>query len=289
MKGLKRKALVLGCAALPMLCQAEIKPISDSAMGNVTGQGGITIELQTKIHMDQFKYTDQGSFAVNNIDIGGANSTSFFPELESGNPNYWQGTNTNLLDNIKVNLDFAGNGDAIANMLVGVFSPVDFKITTGNWNLEGNAGTTTLVSNFKMVGLLGAGTIRVLNQQKKLSVRVGFAISDLEADFPIAGIGIRNMRVTGECYNAPGAACGNFGAGTYGSPQLLDLFSDNTFYIYKATSTMPGSGHWGMDVSIPSFKASMEIGQVLVGGNSIGSLDVYQLELHNTNLLVYGH
>lgn len=287
MRGLTRKLLVLGMAALPVLCHAQISPLADSTMGNVTGQAGLTIELQTKIHIDQFKYTDQGSFSINNIDIGGANTNSFFPELGVSD---LAGTNPGPnLDNIKLNIDMTSSGDAIINMLPISFSAVDFKITTGQWDLQGTAGTTELISNFNMVGLLGSGTIRVLNAQNKLSVRLGFAVSDLDFDMPIVGFGIRNMQITGECYNAPGAACGNFGAGTYGSPQLLDLFSDNTFYIYKATSSMPNSGHTGMDVNIPSFKASMTIGQVLMGGQSIGSLDIYQFELHNTNLVVYGH
>ncbi len=274
MKGLKRKGLVLGALALPILCHAEIKPLTDAAMSNVTGKGGVTIQLETRLTMNQVKYTDQGSLAINNITIGGANTSSFFPEMGIAN---LAGSNPgNTLDNIKLNIDLARNGDAIINMLPISFYAVDFKITTGQWNLEGTGGTTTVANNLNLVGLLGSGTVRVINSSHKISVRLGFAVSDFDVDLPIMAVGIRNMRITGENYDP-------------NVPQVLDLFSDNTFYIYKTISTMPGSNHESMAIDVPSFKADMTIGSLLVGGQTIGSVKLDNFELHNTTFRVYGH
>ncbi len=35
--------------------------MDDSAMGNITGQAGVTIELETKVSIGTFSYTDEGS------------------------------------------------------------------------------------------------------------------------------------------------------------------------------------------------------------------------------------
>ena len=45
MKGLKKIALATAVAAAPFAAQAELTAMNDSAMGNVTGQAGVTIEL----------------------------------------------------------------------------------------------------------------------------------------------------------------------------------------------------------------------------------------------------
>ena len=43
MKGLKKIALATAVAAAPFAAQAELTAMNDSAMGNVTGQAGVTI------------------------------------------------------------------------------------------------------------------------------------------------------------------------------------------------------------------------------------------------------
>jgi hypothetical protein len=241
-------------------------------MGNMTGQAGVSIELKTRVDIGQLKYTDQGSLAINNISIGGANQTNYFTEM--GIPDLAGSTPSNLLDNIRINIDLANNGDAIVNMSPIHFSAVDFKVTTGAWNLEGTGGTTTLVDNFNMVGLLGAGTVRIFNATHKMSVRVGFAIDNMNFDVPFLGVGLRNVRVTGENYDPT-------------VPQVLDLFSDNTMYLYRENSAQ--TGHDSLAVDLPSFKADVTIGGLLIGGNSVGSVKLDNLELTNTHLNIYGH
>ena len=78
MKGLKRTLLALGIAGFPAAAMADIVMLDDSAMGNITGQAGVTIELETKINMDRFIYTDEGSLTISDISIGGAERTDFF-------------------------------------------------------------------------------------------------------------------------------------------------------------------------------------------------------------------
>ena len=72
MKGLKKIALATAVAAMPFAAHADLKALDDTAMGNVTGQAGVTIELETKVSIGQFVYTDEGSFTVNDIVLGGS-------------------------------------------------------------------------------------------------------------------------------------------------------------------------------------------------------------------------
>jgi len=53
MKGLKKLALVTAVAALPFAAHADLRALDDSAMGNVTGQAGVTIELETEVSIGE--------------------------------------------------------------------------------------------------------------------------------------------------------------------------------------------------------------------------------------------
>ncbi|HTN34763.1 MAG TPA: DUF6160 family protein, partial [Marinobacter sp.] len=106
MKGLKKLALVAAIAAVPFAANADLKAMNDTAMSDVTGQAGVTIELETKVAIGQFKYTDEGSFAVNDIVLGGAGVTA----IGAG-----AGFN-DLLDQLKIDIDIADDGDAIIHV-----------------------------------------------------------------------------------------------------------------------------------------------------------------------------
>ena len=140
MKGLKPTLLALFVAGAPPAAMAEIQMLDDSAMGNITGQAGVTIELETRLNIDRFIYTDEGSLEVNDIFIGGANRTDMFSEMNLN----LNGQATDRLDNIRINIDIAQDGDAIINLLPITFNAVDFRMSTGAWNLTGTGGSTTV-------------------------------------------------------------------------------------------------------------------------------------------------
>ncbi|KZY59121.1 hypothetical protein A3752_12750 [Oleiphilus sp. HI0081] len=60
MKGLKKIALASAIAAVAAGAQAELKALDDSTMGELTGQAGLTIDLETKVSIGQFMYKDAG-------------------------------------------------------------------------------------------------------------------------------------------------------------------------------------------------------------------------------------
>jgi len=87
MKSLKRNLLALAIIGAPFAAQAELKPIDDAQMGSITGQAGVTIELETKVNIGEFRYTDEGSLAIKDISIGGAGAgyeDEMFKDIEIG-------------------------------------------------------------------------------------------------------------------------------------------------------------------------------------------------------------
>ncbi|MGF2733794.1 DUF6160 family protein [Marinobacter sp. DUT-1] len=79
--------------ALPSLSLAEFRALDDRSLSTVTGQSGVTIELETRLTMDSLTWTDEGSLSVNGVRLSGQNDT--------------------VLDNIKVTLDIAGEGEVL--------------------------------------------------------------------------------------------------------------------------------------------------------------------------------
>ncbi len=77
--------------SLPLPAMAEFRPLDDGALSGGTGQAGVTIELETKLSIDRFSWIDEGSLNVNGLRLSGQNDT--------------------VLDNMKLTIDIAGDGD----------------------------------------------------------------------------------------------------------------------------------------------------------------------------------
>ena len=274
MKSLKQSALVLAIAGLPLSGYAELKPLHDADMGQITGQAGVTIELETQVTMDEFTYTDEGTLGISDIFIGGADRIDMFEEFTSGRDAIFGTSSTDLIDNIKIELDVADDGDAIINVFPITARPVDFAVRTGAWELRGNGGESTLLAdNFSAEGLILQAQATVDTDTDTLNLTTRFAIDELELDVPFMAVGIRDMRITGAGYDPD-------------NPSLLPLFTLVDMDIYKDANA---AGTDCLAIDINTFEADMSIGQVLVGGTSIGSVGLDDLAIRNTSMRVYGH
>eukprot|EP00163_Fabomonas_tropica_P029852 TRINITY_DN6568_c0_g3_i1.p2 TRINITY_DN6568_c0_g3~~TRINITY_DN6568_c0_g3_i1.p2 ORF type:complete len:274 (-),score=66.90 TRINITY_DN6568_c0_g3_i1:851-1672(-) len=273
MKSLKTSTLVLAMAGLPLAAQAELKPLEDNLMGNITGQAGVTIELETKVNIGEFRYTDEGSLAIRDISIGGANRTDLFEEItDPAIRNMAFGTTSELIDNIKIEIDIADDGDALINVWPLTAAPIDFGVSTGEWMLEGHTDTTLLANNFSMVGAVTKLGITVDTATDTLNLNTMFGISDLDVDIPFLALGIRDLKLTGDQYLE--------------NPGILTLGATVDMDIYNGTRANGGEA---LAVDLNTFRADMTVGQVLVGGTSIGSLTIDNLAVENTAMRIYGH
>lgn len=209
MKGLKKIALATAVAAAPFAAHADLKAMDDSAMGNVTGQAGVTIELETKVSIGQFKYTDEGSFAVNDIVLGGSGVAG--------------GTGTELLDQLKIDIDVADDGDAVIHVGTLDGNPIDWGMTVGSMELlAGSTGSdsTTLISNMSGYGNLAQLDFRVDTATDHLNIVAAFDVQDMDFDVEFLGIGIRDMVITGAGgnfdYDGDGSVMGADADGEFG-------------------------------------------------------------------------
>lgn len=98
MKGLKKIALVAAISAVAAGAQAELKALDDSAMGELTGQAGLTIDLETEWTIGEFAYQDAGFIVLRDLSMGGNTN-----ENPAGG----------LLDNIRMEIDVAGANQGI--------------------------------------------------------------------------------------------------------------------------------------------------------------------------------
>ena len=310
MKGLKKLALATAVAAAPFAAQAELKAMDDSAMGNVTGQAGVTIELETKVSIGQFKYTDEGSFAVNDIVLGGAGVVA---DAAVDNDGDGVADNT-LLDQLKIDIDINDEGDAIIHVgslqtdpTTGAPVPIDWGMTAGSMELlAGGTGSdsTTLISNLSMHGDLAALDLSVDTATDHLNVAVAFDIDDMDFDVDFLGIGIRDMVVTGAGDNFDYDGDGNTVAGgteaeeggfdlTTPTGQLaygkLSKYANVNLDVYKGAGLGDSTATDVLRIDVNSVYMDMSIGAIEIGGTSIGSVAMDNVAVTNTKLAVYGH
>lgn len=299
MKGLKKIALVAAIAAAPFAANAELQAMNDTAMGDVTGQAGVTIELETKVSIGQFKYTDEGSFAVNDIVLGGAGVT-----VDGDAAGYNQ-----LLDQLKIDIDIADSGNAtihVGSMETapsGAPAPIDWGLTVGSMQLEGTGGTTTLISNLSGYGNLAQLDIEVDTATDHLNLVAAFDVTDMDFDVEFLGVGIRDLQITGAGTNfdydgddsvMAADADGEFGLDSSDPLQKLQLgvlsqYANVNLDVYKGSGLGASSATEVLRIDVNNVYMDMTIGAVEIGGTSIGSLAIDNLAVTDTKLAVYGH
>lgn len=110
MKGLKKIALVTAVSAVSTGALAELQMLDDQGMQSVTGQAGLTIDVESQWEIGEFAYQDAGYLLIQGIRMGG-NSFS------NGT-----GTAGSFLDNLRLEIDIAGDGTGGDNVLSYGFS-----------------------------------------------------------------------------------------------------------------------------------------------------------------------
>ncbi|WP_303289499.1 DUF6160 family protein [Marinobacter sp. SS5-14b] len=264
MKGLKKIALVTAIAAAPFAAHADLKAMDDSAMGNITGQAGVTIELETQVSIGTFTYTDEGSFNVNNIQIGGSGVAG--------------GTGTNLLDDLAIDIDVEADGDAFIHVRSLSGAPIDWGMTAGSMELVAADGSqsTTLVSNLSGYGNLAQLDIRVDTATDQLQLDVAFNVVDMDFDVEFLGVGIRDMAIMGGTFFEQS-----------GNP-MTDNFAVADVDVYKGNGLGTSTATDVLRIDINDITMDMNIGAIEIGGTSIGSVALNNLTISNTKLAVYG-
>jgi len=344
MKGLKRIALVTAIAAAPFASHAGMKALDDSAMGNVTGQGGITIELETRVSIGEFTYTDTdgyagsgdtdtgGTFAVSGIELGGAFASGLFdptatdPAFDgtslSGYSSLAGGaaaTASDMLNDLKIDIDVAADGDAVIHVGSITGGPIDWGMQANTIELRGaetGSDSTTLLSGLKAWGSLAALDIRVDTKDVggyvnsgSLMLDAAFTVEEMEFDVDFLGIGIKGLSITGA--NAGGelvaqediaemlAKDDEQDSALY--QKLVGLASgsiaelNNKSYAVARVDVYKGDGLGAstatdvLRVDVKDVLMDVNIAETYIGGSNIGTIGIDNLHISDTKLAVYGH
>lgn len=280
MKGLKKLALASAVAAVPFAAQAGMEPLSETEMGNVTGQQTVTIELETAMTIDQIAYSQDtnGSFLVDDIRIGG---------LEPGS----------TLD-IQINIDLLDSGDAFINIFtLRPTGAVDLGVDVGAIGLSGDDGSATLISNMEMdmmfrqldITAQVENTIGTSENTGSLLIEAGFVIESLDVDFDVAAVSLRGLRMGGVgsmeelksrstadmrglAVTNPAEVVATIGAGAVINTVNLGPQEDDVLRI-----------------DISNVEADIWMPTINVGPDSIGSVAVHGLRVTDTRMAIYGN
>ncbi|GAA4651505.1 hypothetical protein GCM10023116_37890 [Kistimonas scapharcae] len=166
MKGLKKLPLAIAISSvMAATAQAELKALEDEAMSEMTGQSGITIEMEMQAEVGAVTYTDEGSIRLEGITLdnnGGALSQTInIDMLEKSDLNGSAGAGIKAAgDVIKVGItamemdvevDAIRTGDASAASL-------------GQLNIEDIAMNGTDMYVYALDGKKGIGVDAIINQ-----------------------------------------------------------------------------------------------------------------------------
>jgi len=292
-----RTLIALALVILPLAGQGEVRMLDDTALAGVTGQAGLTIELQTQVSIGRLSYIDEGSFNVNDILLGGGGITAAGQAAGAGL----------LLDQIRIDIDVNQDGDAIIETHSLDGSPIDFGLTAGNITLEGVAGaeSTTLVSDLSIFGRVSrirvvADTADVGTGSGSLNVLTVFDVQDMDFDVPFLALGVRDLSITGagENFDFDGdggtIAAGTDTDGEFGldpaSPQFRELadFAQVELDLFRDEG-LAGTGRDDqLRIDVQNFVMDVNVGQVLIGGTNAGSIRLDNLSITNTRLAIQG-
>ncbi len=187
MKAFKKLALVSAIAAAPF-AQAEMVAIDDALMGEMTGQSGISIELDATVSIGSVVYTDTdtaGSIELNTIVLGGNGGNAVAGSLKD----------------IKIDIDV----DAAAGLVIHLGptdkinaingkNTVDFGLSIADVKLGAAALGDNLASNIYIGGNIGPIDVTIANSGD-IGVDAYFEVTDGGLDLDVLGVGVTNLTI----------------------------------------------------------------------------------------------
>ena len=199
MKGLNKLALAVAISAAPFAQAMET--LDDAMLGEMTGQAGVTIELDTAVTIGSLTYTDTdghdsataGTIEMNDIAFGGAGVTTLANAFQDAR-----------FDDIKIDIDVDGQdgiiihliGTDTKNALLGI-NPVDFGLNLGD--VGSNALAGNLASGIEIAGNLGPVDITIDGDgtvgNDLIKVDAYFEVTAGQLDVDVIGLGITNLKI----------------------------------------------------------------------------------------------
>ncbi len=315
MKFLKKASLAAAIAAASISAQAGMVALDDETMAATTGQAGVIIEINigsAGITVGEIEYIDEGSVLMQNLKISNVKNLTQTIEVD---------VNGNLLlgvtgvDGVEVALGDVGTGEFSAVALKSAAGEVTELVN--NLSMEFNLGQTdTKIINLQAAG--NAAAVAALpdgtqvdpqyNLHGGYNARTGsVAITSNTAieivDMDLGAFGYTRQQAdtradannngvvdAGEQATADALASGSavqindlkfYGTGGVGTKATIE----QTIWAKAGNATQGG----GVYIQLGQIKGTLEVGGIAMGGNSIGSLKVSDINLAGMTQRIYGH
>jgi Family of unknown function (DUF6160) len=307
MKGLKKIALCSAVALAPFAANADLKALNDSAMSDVTGQAGVTIDLSANVSIGEIAYEDQGFLAISDVTLGGAAPGSALDDIRltidvAGPAGGSEDLGTSALGsdylaaspagfniaNVNETDQAVSDGDLVISLRSQSGAPVDFGLSIGEVSLNKSANAedlgsfagsadkgTVLVSNLNIAGALGPIDIVVQEESNAMNINAYFnASGTLTMPFIGTSMGF-------ELHNRRGSSVVNAEAiGVSFAHAQVDVGVAEDYFAADEDA---------LNVNIQDFSGDLDLTSITMGnGVSIGS--VYMTDLAITaDMTIYGH
>lgn len=285
MTTMKKSLLALSVAAIPVAGFAELQPMNNTEMGDVTGKQGVTVELETALTIDQIEYAQDtnGSVVMDDIRVGGH---------EPGE----------TLD-ISMEIDLEDSGDAVIDVRpLGLLEPVEQGLDVGAIGIEGDDGSATLISDLQMDVLFSQLQITAQvdnvvgsnNDTGSVNIQSQFLIEDLDVDFDVAAVSLEDMRLAGaDTLDGSFDPNSDYTLKNADDDQLTSMVlgggaAQVTADVGAGAPLSDESGEDVLRVNISEFTADMWMPTVNVGQESIGSIGIDNLNITDTDMAIYG-
>jgi len=287
------------CMIVPSLSIA-LETLPDETLSTMTGQAGITIDIETQITLDQFRWIDTdtgGSVNLNNIRVGGWNVNDTLDDLRLVIDSNASGdlqidvvnqSQHNTDGSYKTPMWFSNAPDPIF---------VDMGIDISSFGIEGTAGTSTIASNIRFDISLGPQRFIIKNDGDTglISAKGLFQVTgDSGFDLDIMGTSISNLKIG----NFSGSITADDNAFLIAGPpgtivttrtDAGQLFNDprgEGLAYYDLSIGTTATDQLVMDIN--NFNADIHM-DVAIGNAPIGQMGITDLDISGTQLIVYGH
>lgn len=305
--GLRLLAVGVLLSPISVTPAQAFESLGDGELSGVTGQSGITIEMAASVDIGQIRYVDEGALDINGFRLSGHGG--------------------NLMDNIKMTIDVAGDGEYLdygfsdltggsgrqfndGDLVIRLSAldagtpgdaydyvhAIDMEISIDSIVTGGRPDSTVMFQDIFLQGYLGPTDITVTNVEPGLGRYlsngnwVDGSELQISSHFAITD-GHLDWEVADVILIFNLAAVGIEGLRIHNErgDDTAGHFGMASVNAALAAGTSAATGIDGLSIHDVDFRADIDMPVFRVGNESIGAVHFTDFAITDTSMLVYGH
>ncbi len=272
---MKTFSVALLLLPLSALLNASFEPIDDEKLSAISGQSGVTIESDFHATIGRFEYKDEGSIALNNIEIGGANKATYFGKDWGASSH-----SGSKLDGSLIDIDILSDGDLV---IAGSVDPklgggiIDFGVSVGAIDLisADKSSSARLLDSVTLSGVITKFRTKIDAQTSHFITEAEFGIDDLDLDLSGLNMKVENVLIAAPSYFESIEEWGSQGLA------LQDITVKTSFEMYADDA--------GLRIETQALEFDMQVGSISIGNNQIGAVNLNDVNITQSSMLIKGH